>query len=67
MDCRVRAMASGPDGGDLVTIQGNATFEWDGEVTVDPAAGTAHDLVVTCHRATEVAAWQRVVDEIERF
>jgi diaminopimelate epimerase len=44
-----------------VTIAGNATFEWEGEVTVDLAAETAHDLAVTRRREDEVAAWQALI------
>lgn len=55
----VRASAEGPDAS--VTIAGNATFEWDGEVTVDLAAGTAHELKVTRRRDAEIAAWERVI------
>ena len=43
-----------------VTIAGNATFEWDGEVTVDLATTTASDLVVTRRRDDEIAAWSAV-------
>jgi diaminopimelate epimerase len=56
---RVRASADGPDG--LVTIAGNATFEWDGEITIDLAAGTAHDLEVVRRREDESAAWGAVL------
>ncbi len=44
----------------MVTIAGNATFEWAGEVTVDPEAGTARELVVTRRFPAEVAAWAAV-------
>lgn len=44
-----------------VTILGNATFEWDGEVEVDPAAATARDLRVTRRRDAEIAAWDAAV------
>ncbi|MDP1028089.1 diaminopimelate epimerase [Sphingomonas sp. KR1UV-12] len=53
----VRAMATEDA---MVTIAGNATFEWEGEVTVDPAAGTASDRVVTHRYPTEIAAWDAV-------
>ncbi|MGL4313987.1 MAG: diaminopimelate epimerase, partial [Sphingomonas sp.] len=39
----VRA-AAGEDG--MVTLEGNATVEWEGEVTVDLARGVASDLVL---------------------
>lgn len=51
----VRAVASA-DG--MVTLSGNATFEWAGVVTV--AEGVARDLVVTRRFADEVAAWGAV-------
>ena len=40
-----------------VTIAGNATFEWEGEVEVDLATGVASGLTVTARRDDEVAAW----------
>lgn len=58
---RVRARAQAPEDGGMVTIQGNATFEWDGEIEVDLASGLASGLEVTRRRADEVAAWARVV------
>jgi diaminopimelate epimerase len=39
----------------MVTVEGNATFEWQGEVTVEGTA--ARDLVVTRRFDDEVAAW----------
>lgn len=57
---RVRVRAEGPDGGDRVTIAGNATFEWDGEIEIDPATGEAGELTVTRWRDDEVAAWSAV-------
>ncbi|MBN2972950.1 diaminopimelate epimerase [Roseomonas aeriglobus] len=60
---RVRARAEAPADGAMVTIQGNATFEWDGAVDVDLASGVASGLVVTRRREDEVAAWARVLDE----
>lgn len=55
---RVRARAEGPAGGDMVTIAGNATFEWDGVVEIDPATGVAGALRVVRRRGDEVAAWE---------
>lgn len=57
---RVRVRAEGREGGDRVTIAGNATFEWDGEIEVDPATGEAGALTVTRRRDDEVAAWAAV-------
>ncbi len=54
---RVRARAEGGAGGDMVTIAGNATFEWDGVVEVDPATGVAGAVRVVRRRGDEVAAW----------
>ncbi|MFS0773322.1 diaminopimelate epimerase [Sphingomonas sp. 1P08PE] len=53
----VRA-AAGQDA--MVTIAGNATFEWEGDVEVDPVAATATDLIVTRRFPEEVAAWEVV-------
>ncbi len=55
---RVRARAEGPTGGDMVTIAGNATFEWDGVVEIDTATGAAGALRVVRRREDEVAAWE---------
>ncbi|MCR5870599.1 diaminopimelate epimerase [Sphingomonas sp. J315] len=54
---RVRARAEGPAGGDMVTIAGNATFEWDGVIEIDPATGEAGALTVVRRREGEVKAW----------
>lgn len=51
---RVRGAAAA-DG--WVTIAGNATFEWEGDVAVDLATGVASDLVVTARRDAEIDAW----------
>ncbi len=56
---RVIAAASA-DG--MITIHGNATFEWEGEVEVDLATGRAGDVVVARHFNDEISAWARVVD-----
>ncbi|WP_423606489.1 diaminopimelate epimerase [Sphingomonas sp. MS122] len=57
---RVRVRADGPAGGDRVTIAGNATFEWDGAIEIEPATGEAGELTVTRRRDDEVAAWAAV-------
>jgi diaminopimelate epimerase len=57
----VRACAD-EDG--MVTIAGNATFEWDGEVEVDLTTATASGLVVTRRRDDEVAAWEQVYEHL---
>ena len=54
----VRAVAEA-DG--VVTLTGNATFEWEGEVEVDLDAGVARDLSVSRRFDEEVAAWARLL------
>ncbi|MBB5713331.1 diaminopimelate epimerase [Sphingomonas aerophila] len=44
----------------IVSLSGNATWEWGGSVEVDADAGRASDLVVTRRYADEVAAWAKV-------
>lgn len=41
----------------MVTLSGNATFEWTGTVEVDLDTATASDLVVTRRHDDEIAAW----------
>ena len=53
----VRASAS--EAG-MVTLSGNATVEWTGQVTVDLSRGTAGDLVVTRRHEDETAAWAAI-------
>ncbi|MFD1033074.1 diaminopimelate epimerase [Sphingomonas hankookensis] len=47
--------------GDVVTIAGNATFEWDGEVEVDPVSGALGPLRILGRREDEVAAWEAML------
>lgn len=54
----VRAQA---DADGMVTIAGNATFEWDGEIDIDPATGKAGPLTITGRRTEEVAAWDAML------
>ncbi len=54
----VRATA---DVGDVVTIAGNATFAWDGEIEVDPATGAVGPLRIVARREDEVAAWEAML------
>ena len=56
---RVLARA-GADG--MITIHGNATFEWEGSVTVDLASAQAGDVTVARHFNDEIAAWAKVAD-----
>ena len=53
----VRAVA---DDEGMVTVSGNATFEWAGEVEVDLATATATGLAVTRRFDDEVHAWEAV-------
>lgn len=41
----------------MVTLSGNATWEWEGAVTVDPARSRASDLTIARRHDEEVAAW----------
>ncbi|RYY26263.1 MAG: diaminopimelate epimerase [Sphingomonadales bacterium] len=52
----VRGSARAPEDGADVTITGNATFEWEGEIGADGSG-----LIVTRQRADEVAAWSGVL------
>lgn len=58
----VRASASA-DG--MVTVSGNATFEWAGSAEVDLARGTAGDVQVTRHFNEEIAAWAAAVERYQ--
>ena len=46
--------------GGMVSLSGNATWEWAGSVEVDLASGTATDLKVDERFADEIAAWSIV-------
>jgi diaminopimelate epimerase len=46
----------------MVTLFGNATWEWEGEVDVDLATDMAGDLSVLRHFDAEIAAWSAVAD-----
>ena len=56
----VRTAAAAPSDGGRVGVSGNATFEWEGAVTLDPS-GAIGDLVVTRRRDEEVRAWAAAV------
>jgi diaminopimelate epimerase len=58
---KVRAEA-GEDG--MVTLTGNATFEWQGSIEVDLATGRTGTLAVAARFADEIAAWDAVVAAI---
>lgn len=55
---RVRGIAAA-DG--MVTIEGNATWEWTGSIEIDPATGAASDLAIDRVCADETAAWAHAV------
>jgi diaminopimelate epimerase len=46
----------------MVTLHGNATWEWEGEVEVDLVRARAGDLTVLRHFDDEIAAWARAVE-----
>ncbi len=48
----------------MVTLSGNATFEWTGTVEVDLDTATATDLVVTRRHDDEIAAWAGLLTTI---
>ncbi|OYY90498.1 MAG: diaminopimelate epimerase [Sphingomonas sp. 28-66-16] len=55
----VRAHA---DAAGMVTLIGNATFEWAGTIEVDPARALAGDLVIETWFRDEIAGWAALVD-----
>jgi len=48
----------------MVSLSGNATFEWEGSVEVDSARSLAGGLTVNRHLDAEIAAWAAVVETI---
>ena len=48
----------------MVTLLGNATYEWAGSVTVDAAKSRATDLIVRVRHEAEVAAWGSVLGSL---
>ncbi|MBY0284616.1 MAG: diaminopimelate epimerase [Sphingomonas sp.] len=48
----------------MVTLSGNATFEWDGSAEVDPLRGLAGDLVIDRWHNDEIAAWAGVIERL---
>ncbi len=46
----------------MVTLSGNATWEWEGVVTIDLAHCRAGDLRVLRRHDAEIAAWAQVAD-----
>jgi diaminopimelate epimerase len=51
-----------PDG--MVSLSGNATWEWSGSVEIDLLTGEASDLMVEQRFDGEVAAWTRVTEKV---
>ncbi len=50
----------------MVSLSGNATWEWRGSVEVDPATERAGDLIVAAHADDEIAAWAELADAAGR-
>ncbi len=50
----------------MVSLSGNATWEYRGTVEVDVAAARAGDLTVHAHADDEIAAWANVADAASR-
>ncbi len=50
----------------MVSLSGNATWEWRGSVSVDTAQARAGDLTVAAHCDAEIAAWARLADAASR-
>ena len=50
----------------MVSLSGNATWEWHGAVAVDLATGRAGDLTVARHADSEIAAWAQLADTAGR-
>lgn len=50
----------------MISLSGNATWEWRGSVTVDIAAERAGDLEVASHADDEIAAWAGIADTAGR-
>ncbi len=48
----------------MVTLSGNATFEWRGSIDVDLATATAKDLTIETRHDDEIAAWDRLIATI---
>jgi len=49
----------------MVSLSGNATFEWEGSAEVDAARSLAGELTVDRHLDAEIAAWAAVVETID--
>jgi diaminopimelate epimerase len=60
----VLGAATAPGEGGEVTISGNATFEYDAAIAVDPVAARAGAVEALGRRAAEVAAWDGLLAAI---
>ena len=52
----------GDDG--MVSLSGNATFEWEGSAEIDAVRGIAGTVAVAGHHNDEIAAWARVAERV---
>ncbi|MGP7796959.1 diaminopimelate epimerase [Sphingomonas sp. CLY1604] len=50
----------------MVSLSGNATWEWWGSIEVDLARARAGDLTVEAHADAEIAAWAALADAASR-
>ena len=48
----------------MVALSGNATFEWEGSIAVDPASVAAGDLSVERRFDAEITAWDALVQSL---
>ncbi len=46
----------------MVSLSGNATFEWEGSAEIDAARGIAGALEIASHHNDEIAAWAGVAE-----
>jgi diaminopimelate epimerase len=46
----------------MVSLSGNATFEWEGSAEIDPVRGIAGAVTISGHHNDEIAAWARVAE-----
>ena len=46
----------------MVSLSGNATFEWTGSAEIDPHSAIAGAINIAGHHNDEIAAWARVAD-----
>ena len=46
----------------MISLSGNATFEWEGSAEIDPGRGLAGAVTIAGHHNDEIAAWARVAE-----